>query len=117
MPRRAVAVTPCRYGSTRFPGKPLAMLAGMPLLLHVYQRCLSAERIDETVIATDDERIADVCTRPGIPYRMTGEHPTPPERIGWPSVPRSWRPTSSSMSKATNPSSRRPPSRRSLPYS
>jgi 3-deoxy-manno-octulosonate cytidylyltransferase (CMP-KDO synthetase) len=48
---------------------------------HVCQRCLSAKRIDETVIATDDERIADACTRLGIPYRMTGEHPIGTDRV------------------------------------
>lgn len=49
---RVVAVIPCRYGSTRFPGKPLAQLAGVPLMWHVYQRCLRAQHLDEAVVAT-----------------------------------------------------------------
>ncbi|MGW3729150.1 cytidylyltransferase domain-containing protein [Streptomyces sp. F001] len=52
---RAVAVIPCRYGSTRFPGKPLAPLAGKPLMWHVHQQCLKARHVDEAIVATDDE--------------------------------------------------------------
>ncbi len=49
-------VIPARYGSSRFPGKPLADIAGKPMIQHVYERCLQsgASRI---VVATDDERI------------------------------------------------------------
>ncbi|MFI1735194.1 3-deoxy-manno-octulosonate cytidylyltransferase [Streptomyces acidicola] len=78
---RVVAVIPCRYGSTRFPGKPLADLAGMPLMWHVHQQCLKAQHVDEAVIATDDERIADACARLSIPHRMTGEHSTGTDRV------------------------------------
>lgn len=78
---RVVAVIPCRYGSTRLPGKPLAELAGMPLLWHVHQQCLKARHVVEAVIATDDERIADACAELGIPHRMTGEHPTGTDRV------------------------------------
>ncbi|MER7282136.1 hypothetical protein ABT369_47680 [Dactylosporangium sp. NPDC000244] len=56
-PRRHVAVMPCRWGASRFPGKPLARLGDKPLLWHVYQRCLEAKRLDGIVVATDDERI------------------------------------------------------------
>jgi 3-deoxy-manno-octulosonate cytidylyltransferase (CMP-KDO synthetase) len=78
---RVVAVIPCRYGSTRFPGKPLADLAGMPLMWHVHQRCLRARHITEAIVATDDERITDACARLGIPHRMTGDHPTGTDRV------------------------------------
>ncbi|MBE8477514.1 3-deoxy-manno-octulosonate cytidylyltransferase [Streptomyces justiciae] len=78
---RVAAVIPCRYGSTRFPGKPLAELAGMPLMWHVHQQCLKARQVAEAVVATDDERIADACVRLGIPHRMTGEHATGTDRV------------------------------------
>jgi 3-deoxy-manno-octulosonate cytidylyltransferase (CMP-KDO synthetase) len=78
---RAVAVIPCRYGSTRFPGKALALLDGMPLMWHVHQRCLMAANVDETVIATDDERIARACSRLRIPHLMTGAHLSGTDRV------------------------------------
>ena len=53
----ALAVIPARYGSTRFPGKPLALLHGKPLIQHVYERVAKAARVAEVVVATDDERI------------------------------------------------------------
>lgn len=56
--RRAVlGVIPARYGATRFPGKPLALLRGRPMLQHVWERAHAARGIDELVIATDDGRI------------------------------------------------------------
>ncbi|WP_328436564.1 3-deoxy-manno-octulosonate cytidylyltransferase [Streptomyces sp. NBC_00444] len=79
--QRVVAVIPCRYGSTRFPGKPLAQLAGMPLMWHVHQQCLKAQHVDEAIVATDDERIADACAQLGIPHRMTGGHRTGTDRV------------------------------------
>ena len=53
-----VAVIPARYGSSRFPGKPLAMLCGRPVVQWVYDNAAAA--VDLAVVATDDERIADV---------------------------------------------------------
>lgn len=52
-----IAIIPARYASTRFPGKPLARLGGVPVIERVYRRV--AEVFDETVVATDDERIRD----------------------------------------------------------
>ncbi|MGW1194409.1 3-deoxy-manno-octulosonate cytidylyltransferase [Streptomyces sp. NPDC002536] len=79
--RRHVAVIPCRWGASRFPGKPLAELGTMPLLWHVHQRCQQAHRLDDAVVATDDDRIAATCRRLGIPCIMTGEHPTGTDRV------------------------------------
>ena len=59
---KILGVIPARYSSTRFPGKPLAMICGKPMILHVYQRCLKAKMLDEVVVATDDRRIYD-CVR------------------------------------------------------
>ncbi|MET8048529.1 3-deoxy-manno-octulosonate cytidylyltransferase [Streptosporangium sp. NPDC005286] len=76
-----VAVIPCRYGSTRFPGKPLALLGDKPLMWHVYQRCQQAERIVETFIATDDPRIQEECRRLDMACLLTGDHPTGTDRV------------------------------------
>ena len=53
-----LGVIPARYGSTRFPGKPLALIAGQPMIQRVYQRCLKARSLSGVVVATDDQRIA-----------------------------------------------------------
>jgi 3-deoxy-manno-octulosonate cytidylyltransferase (CMP-KDO synthetase) len=53
-----LGVIPARYGSTRFPGKPLALIAGKPMIQHVYRRCLQARSLAGVVVATDDRRIA-----------------------------------------------------------
>ncbi len=51
------AVIPSRFGSTRFPGKPLALINGLPMIQHVYERCREAGCFARVVVATDDERI------------------------------------------------------------
>jgi 3-deoxy-manno-octulosonate cytidylyltransferase (CMP-KDO synthetase) len=53
-----VGIVPARYASVRFPGKPLAPLAGKPMLLHVVAASLSARKLSRVAVATDDERIA-----------------------------------------------------------
>ena len=58
-----LVVIPARYGSVRFPGKPLAMLRGKPVIQHVYERIRASARVDEVVIATDDPRILDAIER------------------------------------------------------
>ena len=52
-----LVVIPARYGSTRFPGKPLAALNGKPMIQHVVEGAAQARGVDEVVVATDDERI------------------------------------------------------------
>ncbi|HXH06411.1 MAG TPA: 3-deoxy-manno-octulosonate cytidylyltransferase [Vicinamibacterales bacterium] len=56
-PAQIAAIIPARYGSTRFPGKPLADLAGRPLIEHVYRRVAACRTIGTVIVATDDERI------------------------------------------------------------
>ena len=51
-----IGIIPARYGSTRFPGKPLAMLGGMAVIERVYRQVSKA--MDSVVVATDDQRIA-----------------------------------------------------------
>jgi 3-deoxy-manno-octulosonate cytidylyltransferase (CMP-KDO synthetase) len=55
---KAVIVIPARWASTRFPGKPLAPIAGISLIQRVYQRASASERADAVYVATDDDRIA-----------------------------------------------------------
>jgi len=55
-----VAVIPARWDSTRFPGKILAKIAGEPMIAHVVRRASEACRVDHVIVATDDERIAEV---------------------------------------------------------
>ncbi|SNX88513.1 3-deoxy-manno-octulosonate cytidylyltransferase (CMP-KDO synthetase) [Streptomyces sp. TLI_55] len=79
--RRHIAVIPCRWGASRFPGKPLALLGDKPLLWHVHQRCLEATRLDGVLVATDDERIEAACHGLGIECLRTREHLTGTDRI------------------------------------
>ena len=58
-----LVVIPARYGSTRFPGKPLALLHGKPVIQHVYEQAAKARSADEVVVATDDERIIAAVSR------------------------------------------------------
>ena len=60
---RVLAVIPARYGSTRFPGKPLALLQGKPVIQHVYEQVVKATSVDEVVVATDDDRIKEAVTK------------------------------------------------------
>ncbi len=55
---KIVGVVPARYASVRFPGKPLAPLAGKPMLLHVLEAARAARKLTRVAVATDDERIA-----------------------------------------------------------
>jgi 3-deoxy-manno-octulosonate cytidylyltransferase (CMP-KDO synthetase) len=66
-----LAVIPARFGAQRFPGKPLAMLWGRPMLQHVWERAREAPGIDTLVIATDDERIANAARGWGATVEMT----------------------------------------------
>lgn len=69
-------IIPARYGSTRFPGKPLALLGGKPILQHVYENARRAAATDGNIsvhVATDDARISDFCDQNRIPCLMTPE--------------------------------------------
>jgi len=74
MPHRVVAVIPARYGSTRFPGKPLVQIAGKPMVQWVYERAAAARRVAEVVVATDDARIRDTVEAFGGRAVMTATH-------------------------------------------
>ena len=69
--RAVLGVIPARYGASRFPGKPLALLWGKPMLQHVFERAHAARGLDELVVATDDERIASAARSWGATVEMT----------------------------------------------
>lgn len=79
---KIIGIIPARYGSTRFPGKPLADICGRPMIWWVYRQAKKAKKLNEVFVATDDDRIADICNKYDIPYIMTStEHPTVTSRI------------------------------------
>jgi 3-deoxy-manno-octulosonate cytidylyltransferase (CMP-KDO synthetase) len=81
-PARVVVVIPARYGATRLPGKPLVLLAGKPMIQRVYERAKLANRADQVIVATDDERILKVVGGFGGEARMTRtDHRTGTERV------------------------------------
>ncbi len=78
----AVGIIPARYASTRLPGKPLAPIAGVPMIQRVWERCREAQRLRDVIVATDDARIAELCRSFGAPVAMTrADHPTGTDRI------------------------------------
>ena len=80
--KHIVGILPARWGSTRFPGKPLHRLAGKTLIQHVWERCQDCTRLDRVVIATDDDRIRDEAISFGAEVVMTAaHHPTGTDRI------------------------------------
>jgi len=79
---KVLAVIPARYAATRFPGKPLVSLLGKPMVQHVYERCVEAACFDQTVIATDDERIAAAARAFGAePVMTSASHPSGTDRL------------------------------------
>lgn len=79
---KIIGVIPARYESSRLPGKPLADICGKPMIWWVYQRACLVERLDEVVVATDDERIIVECKKYNIPSVMTSiEHRNGSERL------------------------------------
>jgi 3-deoxy-manno-octulosonate cytidylyltransferase (CMP-KDO synthetase) len=68
---KAVIVIPARYGSTRFPGKSLARIDGRPMIQWVWEAARRSRLAEEVIIATDDDRIADVAAKFGADLVMT----------------------------------------------
>ncbi len=79
---KIVAIIPARYASTRFPGKPLHVIAGKPLIQHVWERCQEARRLDGVIIATEDMRIAEASFAFGADVSLTRpDHPSGTDRV------------------------------------
>ena len=67
---KVIGVIPARYASSRFPGKPLADICGKPMIWWVYNQVKQVKEFAEVYVATDDERIADVCRSFGMQVLM-----------------------------------------------
>jgi len=82
---RIVGIIPSRWGSTRFPGKSLALISGKPMIQWVVERVKQAKKLSAVIVATDDARIAECVHSLGIPdvqVAMTrADHPTGTDRI------------------------------------
>jgi 3-deoxy-manno-octulosonate cytidylyltransferase (CMP-KDO synthetase) len=78
----AVGVIPARYEATRFPGKPLAKIAGLPMIQRVWEGARRARSLRAVLVATDDARIAAACRDFGAEVALTSPaHPTGTDRI------------------------------------
>lgn len=79
---KVVAIIPARWGSTRFPGKPLHLIAGKPLIQHVWERACAAQTLDAVIVATDDMRIAEAAFGFGAEVSITSpRHRSGTDRI------------------------------------
>ena len=81
MPVNILGIIPARYASTRFPGKPLALIAGKPLIQHVVEQCQKAKSLNEVIVATDDERIREVARKFCRVEMTRADHPSGSDRI------------------------------------
>lgn len=79
---KIVAVIPARYQSSRFPGKPLADIAGKPMIWWVYQEAQKVKEYSEVIIATEDDRVVSACKELGLRVMLTSDdHPTGTDRV------------------------------------
>jgi len=77
-----IAIIPARYGSTRFPGKSLALISGKPMIQWVYERTKKSRLVNRVIVATDDDRIAKaVAAFNGEAMMTSPTHPTGTDRI------------------------------------
>lgn len=81
LPVQILGIIPARYASSRFPGKPLALIAGKPLIQHVVEQCQKAKSLSEVVVATDDTRIWEVAQNFCRVEMTRPEHPSGSDRI------------------------------------
>jgi 3-deoxy-manno-octulosonate cytidylyltransferase (CMP-KDO synthetase) len=78
---KIIGIVPARYASSRFPGKPLAPIAGKPLIQHVVEQCQKAKPLSEVIVATDDARIADTVKKFCRVEMTRADHPSGTDRI------------------------------------
>ena len=77
-----LCVIPARYSSTRLPGKPLADIAGKPMIQHVYERSILATRPEQVIVATDHPLVYETVKKFGGQVMMTSpDHPTGTDRL------------------------------------
>ncbi|MEM9821969.1 MAG: 3-deoxy-manno-octulosonate cytidylyltransferase [Bacteroidota bacterium] len=78
----AIGIIPARYASSRFPGKPLVEIKGLPMIQRVYQQAIQSKRLSKLIVATDDLRIYDAVKQFGGEVMMTKDsHPSGTDRI------------------------------------
>jgi 3-deoxy-manno-octulosonate cytidylyltransferase (CMP-KDO synthetase) len=68
---KPVIIIPARFKSSRFEGKPLALINGKAMIMHVYERCIKALPPEDVYVGTDDERISSFCKKNSIAVVMT----------------------------------------------
>ena len=79
---KCYGIIPARFGSTRFPGKPLAKILGRPMFWHVFERARQCPELSQIVLATDDDRIVSAANELGVPVVMTrDDHPSGTDRV------------------------------------
>jgi len=79
---KCAAIIPARFGSTRFPGKPLALINGKPMIQWVYENTAACNMVDKTIVATDSEEIRNaVCGFGGEAIMTSSDHETGTDRI------------------------------------
>lgn len=79
---KAIGIIPARFASSRFPGKPLAEIGGIPMILRVLNQAQQCTLLDDLLVATDDERIANlVINRGGKAIMTSSTHPTGTDRL------------------------------------
>jgi 3-deoxy-manno-octulosonate cytidylyltransferase (CMP-KDO synthetase) len=78
---KIIGIIPARYASTRYPGKPLALIAGKPLIQHVVEQCQRAKSLNDIIVATDDTRIWEVAQNFCRVEMTRPEHPSGSDRI------------------------------------
>jgi 3-deoxy-manno-octulosonate cytidylyltransferase (CMP-KDO synthetase) len=78
---KILGIIPARFASTRFPGKPLALIAGKPLLQHVVEQCQKSKLLSEIIVATDDTRIWEVAQNFCRVEMTRPDHPSGSDRI------------------------------------
>lgn len=76
MSKKIVGLIPARMGSSRFPGKPIAEICGMPMVYWVYKQAEKVGLLDEIYVVTGDDIIAEKCKEVGVPYWIEKEHTT-----------------------------------------
>ena len=79
---KCYGIIPARYGSTRFPGKPLAKILGKPMFWHVFERAKKCRELSQIILATDDKRISLAAKKLGVPVAMTRkDHTSGTDRV------------------------------------
>lgn len=80
---KIIGVIPARWESSRFPGKPLALIMGKPMIWWVYRQCMKVTELDAVYVATDDARIFNACRDMGVQVLMTSSiHRSGSDRVG-----------------------------------